>query len=427
MKVLHVVKTSDGAVWAVRQCAALTSLGVEVHVALPRLTGKAIAYWQNSGAVLHECDLDLPIWQPTKFPAVLARARQLIRKISPDLIHSHFVGTTLALRLALGKNHPVPRIFQVPGPLHLEHALYRRLELGLAGTADHWIGSSRCIVNHYASAGVSRERTFLSYYGDDLSGPVAGKRGILKLMAGALPREILVGNISWIYPPKFYLGQRRGVKAHEDLIEALGIVCRSDRRVRGVIAGAPWGEADWYARRLHSQARKAARSGIAFTGAIPLAEAKLAWHDLDLAVHVPISENCGGVVEPLLAGVPVIAGNVGGLPEVIFDGVTGRLVPPRTPKLLAATILQCLRERDHCHRMALRGQQLVKIMFDVNRTAREVLAVYRHILNGDARPEEFDSRRVAEALMQTQNSKATKASEFERELQNQEEMAAWPR
>ena len=58
--------------------------------------------------------------------------------------------------------------------------------------------------------------------------------------------------------------------------------------------------------------------------------------DLDLAVVASLSENVGYcVVEPLLSGVPVVATNVGGLPDLIEENKTGWLVPPRTPETLA--------------------------------------------------------------------------------------------
>ena len=69
------------------------------------------------------------------------------------------------LRLALGKGHRIPRIFQVAGPLHLEHWHSELADLSTAGPQDYWIPSSRCIQQHYLRAGVERERTFLSYPG----------------------------------------------------------------------------------------------------------------------------------------------------------------------------------------------------------------------------------------------------------------------
>src|SRR6185295_2931560 len=86
----------------------------------------------------------------------------------------------LVARLALGRAHPVPRIFQVPGPLHLEHGLVRALDLATSGVRDYWIGSCRWTCEEYARRGVGAERLFLSYYG------MAGISGVAGI-AGAAP------------------------------------------------------------------------------------------------------------------------------------------------------------------------------------------------------------------------------------------------
>lgn len=127
-------------------------------------------------------------------------------------------------------------------------------------------------------------------------------------------------------------------------------------------------------------------------GLFSSAEVAQSWPDFDCAVHVPLSENCGGVLEPLLAGVPVVAASVGGIPEVVMEGVTGRLVPVRSPQALARVVQEVLVNLDHHRQLALTGRALVKHMFDVNRTGREVYEVYRNILHGAVRPWEFDSR-----------------------------------
>ncbi len=398
MRVLHVVKTSDGALWAASQSAVLTRLGVEVHVALPRLKGRAVSAWRSAGAVIHEADLSLPLAKPSVLRATVRRARRLVSEVRPDLIHSHFVTTTLLLRWALGKEHPIPRIFQVAGPLHLEHRFYRRSEISLAGPRDFWIASSRCIANHYLGAGVPRRKVFLSYYGLDTRNEEAGCVGVLRRRVGASD-NIVVGNISFMYPPKWYLGHVVGLKCHETLIDALGIVTRKNPTVLGVLAGGAWGNAFWYEERLRRRAKQVGDGRIRLPGPLSPDESRVAWRDFDLAVHVPLSENCGGVVEPLLAGRPVVASNVGGIPEVVVPGQTGWLVPPRCAETLARVILTVLGRREEASVLAERGRQLVKRMFDVERTGREVLEIYQHILDRNKpSPPEFNSLAFLERL-----------------------------
>jgi glycosyltransferase involved in cell wall biosynthesis len=59
------------------------------------------------------------------------------------------------------------------------------------------------------------------------------------------------------------------------------------------------------------------------------------------------------VMEAMAAGLPVIATRVGGTPELVEDGVTGQLVPPRDPAALAAAILSYL---DQPHRALAHGR-----------------------------------------------------------------------
>ena len=388
MRVLHLVKTSDGATWAANQAAVLSRLGVEVHVALPRPEGRTVEAWRQSGATIHVADLSLPVQRPQEIGAVVRRMRRLVAEVQPDLIHSHFVTTTVALRLALGKRHKIPRVFQVPGPLHLEHWYSRRAELMTAGDADYWIGSSQCINEHYRSAGIPQSRVFLSYYGTQMK--VAATHGWLRQKLGITTGALMVGNINYIYPPKYLLGERIGLKGHENVIDALGIVIESLDDSYGVLVGETFpGRSRLYETKLRERAAKVGRNRILMPGYLSPDEVWQSWSDFDCAVHVPLSENCGGVVEPLFAGVPVIAGKVGGLPEVVLDGVTGRLVPVGNPTALASAILNVLSNLARWRKTAVNGQQLVRIMFDVNRTGGEILQIYRHILDGTSRPANF--------------------------------------
>jgi glycosyltransferase involved in cell wall biosynthesis len=351
--------------------------------------------WRQSGAAIHILDCSLPVRSPLDITDRAQALRDLVSAVEPDLIHSHFVTTTMMARLALGSDHPVPRLFQVPGPLHMEHLLYRSAELSAARAGDYWIASSRYIRRLYRASGVAADRVYLSYYGfrtgniAAVSGP--GRQTHLGIPSGAR----IVGNVNYMYPPKYYLAQTTGIKRHEDVIDALGIVGQDRQDVYGLLVGGQWGTGSSYERRLHRRANRVANDRIKFTGRVSPQDAFALWAEFDCAVHVPISENCGGVVEPLAHGVPTIASNVGGLPEVVLDGITGWLVPARSPKALAGSVLECLGDPAEARRRADAGRELVLQMFDVRRTGDEVARIYEHLLDRSLPwPDEFDSRQM---------------------------------
>ncbi len=380
MRVLHLVKTADGATWAAQQAEVLGQEGVEVHVALPASEGRALPDWKRAGARLHVTAVDFPAKRPWALPAVFASLRELVDTIRPDLIHSHFVGTTQVMRYALGVRHDVPRLFQVPGPLHLEHALPRRWELGTAGPADYWIASSRYIRDRYLSCGIDPERVFTSYYGTRVADLDAGRRPGTRARLGLTDSAVVVGNINYMYPPKWYLGQRRGLKGHEEVIEAIALAAQRVPGLKGLLAGGAWGPDRTYEMALRRYAERRAPGMIVMPGALSGAEVASLWPEFDLVVHAPRSENCGGVHEAMIAGTPVLVASVGGLPELVVDGVTGRCVASRSPAVLAEGIVAALSDREATQRMAAVGAQHVREMFDVGRTGREVRDIYGRIL-----------------------------------------------
>lgn len=389
MRVLQVVKTSEGAQWAARQVAKLVRQGLDVHVALPGSSGCAIPAWQESGAVLHFVDCSLPIRRPGEMWKSIAQVRRLVHEVRPDIIHSHFVSTTLMLRWALGRNHAIPRVFQVPGPLHLEHWNSKWAEIFSAGENDYWIASSQSIMRLYERANISLAKRFMSYYSADTDSFSTRRENYLRDRLNIPRNAVVVGNINLIYPPKRYLGQAVGLKCHEDIIEAISQVQRVRDDVWGVLVGGTFGKSRKYEEKLRRLAQEKGAGKILMPGKFDAAEVGLSWPDFDCAVHVPLSENCGGVVEPLLSGVPTIAGDVGGLPEVVQPGKTGKLVPIRRPDLLAKAVLDVLDNYDSYKHMADLGRELVSVMFNAERCASEVACIYRHILFGERRPPEF--------------------------------------
>jgi glycosyltransferase involved in cell wall biosynthesis len=390
MKVLHLSKTSRGSRWASAQARVLTRRGIDVHVALPDLEGPVTREWIANGVQVHRIDYTLSPLLPLAMIRSLEQLRRLVEGIQPDLIHAHHVQGAIMARLALRGRYHVPRVFQVPGPLHLEKFPFRMLELATATADDYWIATSRAILSHYLRAGVGSERVFLSYAGTDNERFSEWRKGQLRRDLGLANSEFVVGNISYIYTPKWYFMQRVGLKCHEDLIEGISLAAEKDRSIRGVLIGGPWGADSRYFEMLRRYARKRSRGAVIMPGAFNQEEVASAIWDFDCVAHVPNSENCGGVVEPLLCGIPTIASRTGGLVEVVMDGSTGITVPVGDPRALSEAILFV---RNHYGAMceeALAGQLLVQTMFDVNRTAEEVEGIYRYVLGQrPLAPEEF--------------------------------------
>ena len=398
MKVLHLCMTSQGGRWASAQARVLSRRGIEEHVALPALEGPVTSEWIANGAQVHRIDYTLSPLHPLATSSGLDQLRRLVALIQPEVIHSHHVKAAIMARLALRGYYPAPRIFQVPGPFHMEKFPFRMVEVSTATKEDYWIATSRAILSHYLRAGVSSERVFLSYAGTENERFSGQRTGVLRKRLGLADSEFVVGNISYIYTPRWYFMQRVGLKCHEDLIDGISIAAEKDQSIRGVLIGGPWGTDSAYFEKVREYARKRSSNAVIMPGAFNKEQVASAIWDFDCAAHVPNSENCGGVVEPLLCGIPTIASRTGGLVEVVMDGSTGITVPVGNPNALSEAIL-CVRNRyDEMSNQAHAGQMLVQTMFDINRTAAEVAEIYRYVLGQrTSAPDEFSSTEFLKA------------------------------
>ena len=101
------------------------------------------------------------------------------------------------------------------------------------------------------------------------------------------------------------------------------------------------------------------------------------------AVFVLPSRSEGfGVVcaEAMAHGRPVVASNVGGLAELVVDGETGILVPPRRPDLLRGALERLLADPDLRQRMGMAGRERIKALCSWKRVTDVTLATYRDAL-----------------------------------------------
>ncbi|MBW3652753.1 MAG: glycosyltransferase family 4 protein [Actinobacteria bacterium] len=148
--------------------------------------------------------------------------------------------------------------------------------------------------------------------------------------AGGAPAGPVVGFVGRIEPRKGPL----------DLVRAAPAIRAGAPGARIVLVGDdPYDSAPDYARRVRASA------DVEHIPWVPDAAAVM--RHLDVLVAPSRQEPFGTVLaEAMAAGTPVVATRVGGLAEVVADGVTGRLVAPGRPDELAAAVLEVLARRE---------------------------------------------------------------------------------
>lgn len=336
-------------------------------------------YIDNNMKVIIE-DFSLPILKPWKFFSKKKKIRKIIEEERPDIIHIHFVTNALMLRLALRKIE-IPRLFQVPGPLHLENRFFRKIEIKTSNKFDYWAPACKKSKELYLKEGIEPERVFLAYYGGyggkTIDEYIENEKCLHK-QYNIKNDNIIIGMVSYFYKPKWYLGQKRGIKGHEDFIDAIEILNKKYNNITAVIVGGAWNNSSKYEQKVKEYADKKKINNIIFTGFRN--DIKKIYKEIDIAVHPSHSENLGGAAESLAAGVPTVATNVGGFPDIIKNGVTGFLCEKENPKDLADKISKMIENKELSINMSLQGQKNIRNMLDIGITSNNILKIYNNII-----------------------------------------------
>lgn len=87
------------------------------------------------------------------------------------------------------------------------------------------------------------------------------------------------------------------------------------------------------------------------------------------------------VIEAMALGVPPIVSNVGGMPELVENEVSGLVVPPSDPTALARAILALYESKDKRRRFAVAAQARIREHFSLEKTLRLTLQVYQKLLS----------------------------------------------
>lgn len=101
----------------------------------------------------------------------------------------------------------------------------------------------------------------------------------------------------------------------------------------------------------------------------------------DMVVLPSLSEGMPNVaLEAMLFGKPLVATNIGGIPEVVVDELTGKLVPPGDHKRLAIALMNLISRPDLMARYGQKGRERVITEFSPGKRARKIIELYHEIL-----------------------------------------------
>ncbi len=178
----------------------------------------------------------------------------------------------------------------------------------------------------------------------------------------------------------FFAGALEPRKALHQLIEAVGLLCDRGVDVRLRIAGM---DADpGYAAALRAAAAQRVPPGaVAFLGVVSQADLLEEYARAALVVMSSVEETSPMLLQQAMAaGKPVVAPRVGGIPDLVDDRQTGRLVPGADPAALADAIAELLGSAPARSALGARGRERAEARFRSSAVAARTCEVYAAIL-----------------------------------------------
>ncbi|RZQ60232.1 glycosyltransferase [Amycolatopsis suaedae] len=298
----------------------------------------------------------------------------------PDVAHAHFWMSGLASVLAARNcDLPVVQTFHALGVVKKRYqgsadtspAERVRIERMIGREARRVAATCTDEVFELTRLGVPRGRMSVVPCGVDLdrftpSGPVADR--------GARHRVVSVGRLV----PR---------KGFDTMITALSRLSDTELVIAG---GPPAGrlDDDPEAIRLRELAGKlGVGDRVHLLGQVDRADMPALLRSADAVACTPWYEPFGIVpLEAMACGTPVVATAVGGLTDTVVDGVTGALVPPREPRLLAAAVGRLLADDALREGYGFAGVDRAQARYSWDRIALDSLKVYERVLHPGALP-----------------------------------------
>ncbi len=299
-------------------------------------------------------------------PIAILRARHALAHFRPGIAHLHS-----AHAHALGT--PAARLARVPGVVvsrrvdfAVRRNLFSRLKYRLP--VDRYLCISRGVMDVMLASGLDASSLAWVPSGIEIEAVLAeAARPTLDLRdwLGLPPGAEVVGTVASLAPHK----------NHALLLEAAPALLAARPNAHLVWLGE--GECRAALERRRGELQLAAR--VHMPGFRPDAKALMTQFTV-FCLSSNLEGLCTSLLDAQALGVPIVATAVGGVPEVVGDGVTGRLVRALEPAALALALTEALARPDLRTGWANAGRISVE-SFGISNTAERTLAEYQRVLD----------------------------------------------
>lgn len=301
----------------------------------------------------------------------LATVRRSIRQLRPDIVHTFFFWPIFYGRLLkwLGV---IPHLVENRED---EGFNWGRWEYRILRLTSHIPDRIICVSNSVREIVLEREgtpaaRTVVIPNGIPMSGMDHEDTDLNALRSefGLSPGQPVVGMVANLARP---------VKGGRYLVDALPLIARECPEARVLLVGHLEG-----LDPLLAQAEAlGVRDRLILTGFRQ--DVERLYPLMTVSILTSLSEGLSiTLLESMRNGLPVVATRVGGNPEIIEDGETGILVPPRDPEAFGEAVISLLRDPARREGMGRAGRDRVKSDFALSSVTRRYESLYGEVLEG---------------------------------------------
>jgi len=291
--------------------------------------------------------------------------KKVIRHFKPDIVHAHFA-TSYGLLGALSGFHPF--ILSVWGADIFDFPLKSVLHKGLIkynlSQADRVLSTSHIMAEETRK--YTTKPIEVTPFGIDTD---LFKPQPVKSLFEA--EDIVIGTVKT-------LERKYGI---DYLIRAFKLLKQKQPGLPLKLLIVGGGSQEKYLKNLTDELELS--QDTIFTGRVSY-DAVPSYHNmltLFASLSILDSESFGvAVIEASACEKPVVVAKVGGLPEVVEDGVTGFVVPPRSPEQAAAAIEKLICDEALRQKMGKQGRERVKRLYNWSDNVAQMIDIYRRVL-----------------------------------------------